>query len=86
MLSVIFDAAMFGGLMRTLDARNVRDPTREIDLAACMEGKEWPPGMLEELAVAAAERKLPVEAVLPYLHGPDDDGTLAMLRALAQVS
>lgn len=86
LLEVIFDAAMFAGILRTLDARNVRDPTGEIDLVACMAGKEWPTGMLAELAIAAADGKLPADTVLAYLGGPDGDGTLEMLRALAQYS
>jgi hypothetical protein len=84
LLSVIFDAAMFGGLIRTMDARHLRDPTREIDLAAAMEHKDWPPGMLTELAIAASDGKLPVDAVLAYLEGEDGDGTLELLRAVAE--
>jgi hypothetical protein len=86
LLEVIFDAAMFGGILRTLSARNVRDPTREIDLAACMANKEWPEGMLAELAIAAAEHKLPIGVVLQYLQGDDPDGTIELLRAIAQHS
>ena len=86
LLQVIFDAAMFGGILRTLSARNLRDPTREIDLAASMANKEWPEGMLAELAIAASEHKLPTQVVLHYLQGDDPDGTLELLRAVAQRS
>lgn len=86
LLSAIFDAAMFGGILRTLDPRSVRDPAREIDLAACLADKDWTGGMLAELAIAAAEGKLPADGVLRYLEGEDSDGTLSMLRALAQRS
>lgn len=84
LLSVIFDAPMFAGMIRTMDARHLRDPTREIDLAAVMEHNEWPAGMLTELAIAASDGKLPRDTVLAYLEGEDGDGTLELLRAVAQ--
>jgi hypothetical protein len=84
LLSVVFDAAVFGGFLRTFDPRHVRDPTHEPALADCLLGKEWQPGMLAELAICTAEGKLPLAAVLQAVDEQAGEANLAaMLRAIA---
>jgi hypothetical protein len=85
LVSAIFDAAVFGGLLRTFEPRNVRDPTRDAELAACMLDTTWRPGVLSELAIGAAEGKLPLAAVLPCIeaHAGEDEVLVALLRAIA---
>jgi hypothetical protein len=84
LVSAVFDAAVFGGFLRTFDPLHVRDPTRESELADCLLGKSWSPGMLAELAIGASERKLPVDSVVRCIDEQSGDEHLAaMLRAVA---
>jgi len=84
LVSAVFDAAVFGGFLRTFDARQVRDPTRESELADCLLAKTWSPGMLAELAIGASERKLPVDSVVRCIDEQmDDEHLAAMLNAIA---
>src|SRR5205085_1071333 len=48
LLDAVFDAVLFGGVLRTFDRRHVYDPTRDANLAASLAGKPWRPGMLAE--------------------------------------
>lgn len=61
------------------------DPRREGDVATCLLGKPWGTWMLAELAIAAAQRKLPAESVLACLDA-QLDGTIELLRALTRGS
>jgi hypothetical protein len=87
LLTAVFDAAVFGGILRTFDPRHVRDPTHEQSLADCLLGKEWEPGMLAELAIGAAEGKLPLDTVLQAIdEQAGDEHNAATLRAIAHRS
>jgi hypothetical protein len=85
MLTAFFDAAIFGGLLRTFDPREVRDPARDPALAARLGDNDYDLAMLYELAFAAAEGKLPAGPVGARLDAHvGDDADVELLRSLAR--
>lgn len=81
-----FDAVLAGGVLRTFDARDLRNPGQDLEFNAKLEDRaeEFARGSIMEIAWAAALHKLPSDGVRYQLaqRAPHDPLAQAMLDLL----
>jgi len=84
-LQAFFDPIIVAGLLRTLPARDLREPASDPALARTLRenARSYPPATIAELALAVTEGKLPAAPVRELLQEHEGDWVEALKALLA---